>query len=90
MYTQHVSRTREVHRLKQRCYPFGCNTFCGKLLIGTQKIDFLKILIACSIAGLSYIYSEFFYSEFIFIVKIQMAITRLIFDRFGPTVVFLA
>ena len=54
MYTQHVSRTREVHKLKQRCYPFGRNIFCRKLLIDTQKIDFLKILIACSIAGLSY------------------------------------
>ena len=54
MYTQHVSRTRVVHKLKQRCYPFGRNTFCRKLLIDTPKIDFLKFLIAYSIAGLSY------------------------------------
>ena len=54
MSAQHVSRTREVHRLKQWCYPFGRNAFWRKLLIDLPKIDFLKFFIIYSITGLSY------------------------------------
>ena len=54
MFTQHVSRTRDVHKLKQRCYPLGVKHLLKKTFDRLTKIDFLNFFISYSITGLSY------------------------------------